>query len=132
MTGLREVLSVSALRFGVVAAGGLAIDLCTAWMLARWGNVPLPAAAAIGFALGAIANYLLHELWTFGAGKVSGHRSAKYLVVLAVVFGARVGTVAVLGIWVSAAPALVAAVGVSFAINYLLSRRVVFDPATRT
>jgi putative flippase GtrA len=118
-------------RFGVVAAGGLALDLGTAWLLARQAGVPLPAAAATGFVLGAVVNNLLHELWTFGAGRVSGARGAKYVAVLALIFAARVGMAALLAEWLSAGPALIGAVGVSFAVNFLLSRKLVFSAATR-
>jgi putative flippase GtrA len=123
---------VQLLRFGIVLSLGLGIDLAVALGLSQL--VKLPLAAAGGFAAGALFNYLLHETWTFrakGAGvQASPRRGALYVLVLGASFAARIGTVVALGaFWPSpkAVPAILCvAIGVSFMVNFLLSRNLVF------
>ncbi|EIZ79017.1 hypothetical protein WSK_2562 [Novosphingobium sp. Rr 2-17] len=124
-------MTASVVRFGLVSVVGLAIDLSTGWLLLKLAGLPLVIAAGCGFMAGAIANYALHELWTFGSGEVSARRGAQYLAVLAVVLAARLSAAAVLAKIIAPQVALVAAIGVSFLINYLLSRYLVFRIATR-
>ncbi|WP_257575922.1 GtrA family protein [Sphingomonas sanguinis] len=118
-------------RFGIVALLGLAIDLGTAWLLASWG-VPLPGAAAAGFVVAAIVNYVIHERWTFRTeASLSATRGSRYLAVLIVTLGVRVVMVAILERAVFSAPQqralpLLLAVAVSFLVNYSLSKRFVF------
>lgn len=122
------------LRFTLVAVGGLLIDVAIAWLLADKAGFPLPAAALCGFVCGALANYVAHERWTFGHGALSARRGFAYLATTGFVLALRVGSVALLRAVLPLAgslPILVAATGVSFTANYLLSRRVVFTPATR-
>ena len=120
------------LRFGIVAVAGLAVDLALAWVLAVRGGVPLTAAAAAGFAVGAVVNYILHELWTFrdGARQVSMRRVACYLAALGLVLAVRLAAVAVLSrLWPgdgSALTVLFAATGLSFVVNYVASKVLVF------
>ena len=120
-------------RFGMVTVLGLIVDLSIAWTLAVVFHVPLPAAAAVGFGCGALLNYLLHGMWTFGVaqGTFSARRVASYVIVLAVILTVRIASVAVLT-WIIEDPkgyelaVLVGATGVSFVVNYLLSKYVVF------
>ena len=120
-------------RFCAVTVLGLIVDLAIAWTLAVVFHLPLPAAAAVGFGCGALLNYLLHGMWTFGIGwgAFSARRIAFYVIVLAVVLTVRIASVAVLT-WVIGDPSgyelaiLVAAAGVSLLVNYLLSKYVVF------
>lgn len=132
-------LSGDFIRFGMVSVLGLCVDLAVAWSLARWLGVPLPAAAFGGFLAGAALNYGLHEAWTFAAKdrRPSVRRGGLYLLALGVTLGVRVATVALLEALVFRTPdqalaALVAATGLSFVVNYLLSKYVVFrsPPAT--
>lgn len=121
-------------RFGLVAVAGLAIDLAVGWCLASLAGVPLPLAAMFGFAAGAGFNYLLHERWTFGRGAVSARRGALYALSLLATLGTRVGTVAAIEAAVPALPALavlVLSTGVSFAVNFLVSRHLVFPSRSR-
>ncbi len=124
---------MEAARFLAVAVIGLIIDLAVAWSAARFLGMPLWLAAALGFIVAAALNYVLHELWTFrdGAKKLSAGRGARYAVALAATLGVRVATVAILtAIFGSlhALPVLVAGAGVSFCVNYLLSKYFVFRP----
>jgi putative flippase GtrA len=130
-------LSGDLIRFGVVSVLGLCVDLAVAWMLARW--LPLPAAAFGGFLAGAALNYGLHEAWTFASKdrRPSVRRGGLYLLTLGITLGVRVASVAALEALVFPAPdqalmALVAATGLSFVVNYLLSKYVVFRAPSQT
>lgn len=122
-------------RFLVVSVLGLGLDLSVAWALATWLGVPLPAAAFCGFCAGAVLNYGLHEAWTFASKdrRPSVKRGGLYLLTLGATAAVRVATVAVLEATLfpaggQALVVLVAATGLSFATNYLLSKYVVFRP----
>jgi putative flippase GtrA len=124
-----------ALRFGIVVLGGLAVDLGLTLILVQATGLSLWQAAACGFIAGAIVNYVLHEFWTFKEGeqRVSPTRIGLYIGVLATTFGARIGAVALLSTIISAPlPILVVALGISFLINYILSRGIVFRPQSPT
>ena len=120
-------------RFLAVAVAGLIVDLAVAWSAVYILGWPLWLAAAAGFVVAAAMNYVLHELWTFRAGmqQLSTGRAVRYGIALFATLCARVATVAVLSaVFTSAYPMLVllAGVGVSFCVNYLLSKYFVFRP----
>lgn len=122
-------------RFIVVALVGLFLDLTVAWCTARVFGLPLWLAASMGFVVAAATNYLLHELWTFFqvAQKLSVARAARYSVALAATLFTRVATISTLTILVDEAPTLLvllAGAGISFFVNYLVSKHLVFRPAT--
>lgn len=124
---------IEAARFFAVAIAGLVLDLAVAWSAVRLLGLPLWLAAAVGFAVGAGVNYALHELWTFreGARRLSAGRALRYGAALAATLGSRVGTVAVLATLVGDAyplPVLLAGAGVSFLVNYLISKHFIFRP----
>lgn len=124
---------MEAARFLAVAVIGLIIDLAVAWSAARFLGVPLWLAAGIGFVVAAALNYVLHELWTFrdGMQKLSAGRGARYAIALAVTLGVRIAVVALLVVIFGSAytlPVLVAGAGVSFCVNYVLSKFFVFRP----
>ena len=128
---IRHLLGSSLVRFGLVAVAGLCVDLGTAWTLRTAFRLSLPLAAFLGFCAGAAFNYLLHERWTFGTRAASARRGSLYLLALLATVVTRVGAVALLER--SALPdiaVLILATGVSFVVNYLLSRHLVFRPET--
>lgn len=131
-----RVFRSSLVRFGIVAVAGLGIDLAIAWSLAAFAGLALPVAATIGFGGGAAFNYVLHERWTFGPGQVSAKRSSLYALTVMATLAVRVGTVALLEATLlphaqHRLAVLLLATGVSFVVNYLLSRTLVFRTATR-
>jgi putative flippase GtrA len=133
---IARLLESSLVRFGLVAVAGLVVDLGTGWCLATYAGLPLTLAAFFGFCVGAAFNYLLHERWTFGSGTVSARRGSLYALALLATLATRVGTVAILEATVLTGPAsrlpvLVLSTGVSFVVNYALSRFLVFRPASR-
>lgn len=128
-----RLLNIDTVRFGVVSVLGLGIDISFAWLLATLAGLPLPLAAVGGFAAGAAFNYMLHEYWTFRAAesRASIQRGLIYVAVLAVVLGARVAAVAILERSILAGTsqkleALLLATAFSFAVNYVLSKYLVF------
>lgn len=128
---IRHLFASSLVRFGVVAVAGLAVDLGTAWLLRPL--MALPLAAFFGFCVGAAFNYLLHERWTFGTRAASARRGSLYLLALLATLGTRVASVALLErTGLPDLAVLILATGVSFVVNYLLSRFLVFRPAPET
>ena len=124
---------MEAARFFAVAVAGLVLDLAVAWCAARFLGLPLWLAAAVGFVVASAMNYALHELWTFrkGARRLSAGRALRYAVGLAVTLTARVVAVAALAAalgddWVLSV--LLAGAGVSFGVNFLISKYFVFHP----
>ncbi len=121
------------LRFGLVAAAGLVVDLAVASALATGAGLALPLAAACGFCAGAVFNYVVNLRWTFAAARPSGRLGA-YGLTLAATLLTRIGVVALLEPLVGqgalgALGVLIAATGVSFIVNYGLSKRFVFIPS---
>jgi putative flippase GtrA len=124
------------IRFFAVTVLGVVLDLAIAFALHTWAGVPLWLAAAIGFALAAGANYVIHQTWSFRSGPLSLRRAGLYALVALATLAVRVGIVAQLervlaGAWPLAI--LVAGAGGSFCVNFLLSKFVVFAaPAGET
>lgn len=128
---IARLLERQVVRFGLVSLAGLTVDMAAAWAVLRGLDAPLPLAALAGFLCGALFNYALHEGWTFATATPSLRRGALYGAVLGATLATRVGTVAALDRLAGHAPALampilLVAVGVSFTVNYTLSRTVVF------
>lgn len=116
-------------RFFAVTVLGVVIDLAIAFALNRWLGIPLWLAAAIGFTLAASFNYVIHQTWSFRSGPLSLKRAGLYAAVALVTLGVRVGIVAQLerlvpGAWPLAI--LVCGAGVSFVVNFILSKFIVF------
>lgn len=131
MTALPSV-SGELLRFATVIVAGLVVDLATAFIVAEVVGLPLPVGAATGFFAGALFNYICHELWTFrvAGGALSTSCASLYLVSALVILGVRLLVTTVLSPLavdrLSSLVVLIAAAGVSFVVNYLLSRFVVY------
>lgn len=125
-------------RFGLVSALGVAVDLSVAWTLSYLLGVPLAIAATIGFTVAALLNYALHERWTFGGGNgLSALRGGLYLLTAGVALATRLAAVVALQAMFSLGRgqelvALVPAVGLSFSVNYLLSKYGIFRGSAAT
>lgn len=119
-------------RFFVVTVLGVALDLAIALALHTYAGVPLWLAAAIGFGVAAMVNYVIHQTWSFRSGPLSLRRAGLYALTALATLAVRVGIVALLeravpGAWPLAI--LVAGAGGSFGVNFALSKFVVFAPA---
>jgi putative flippase GtrA len=123
-------------RFLAVLVIGLVVDVTVAWSASYFLGIPLWLAAAAGFLVAAALNYLLHEVWTFRIGmhRPTAGRMARYGLTLCATLVTRVATVAVLAQILEndyALPVLIAGAGVSFCVNYLLSKYFVFRPRAK-
>lgn len=122
------------LRFFTVTVLGVVVDIAIAYALHELAGVPLALAALIAFVCAASANYVLHQVWSFGGGmrSLSGARAAKYAVVAGLTLLVRVSVVAVLDAWLASGFALlilICGAGVSFFVNFALSKLFVFAQA---
>jgi len=122
------------LRFKLVTLLGLALDLTLAYSVRQALGWPLPLCAAIGFAAGAIFNYLAHEYWTFVnrvAGGLSARRFGRYILTVSVTLIIRIALVAAGAMIPFMAghdlAVLVAAAGISFIVHFLLARSFAFN-----
>lgn len=122
------------LRFLLVTVFGVLLDIAIAYALHELAGVPLALSAVVGFVCAASANYVLHQLWSFqrGVRKLSLVRAAKYAAVAAITLVARVAVVAALAAYFEGQFALlilICGAGVSFFVNFTLSKLFVFaDP----
>jgi putative flippase GtrA len=122
------------LRFFVVTVLGVVLDIAIAYGLHELAGVPLALAAVIGFICAASANYVLHQLWSFQTSSrgLSLRRAAKYGLVAGLTLLVRVCVVAGLDLYLSGAYALailICGAGVSFFVNFTLSKFFVFAEA---
>ncbi|KAA8606145.1 hypothetical protein AL036_15860 [Salipiger aestuarii] len=119
------------LRFFSVSVLGVVADLAIAWTAAQLFGLPLWLGATIGFTAAAAGNYALHERWTFrrDAAGLSRRRGLQYLAVSVATLLTRLAVVIALertlgGAWPLAI--LIAGAGVSFLVNFFLSKFLVF------
>ena len=122
---------MEALRFLMVSAAGVVLDLAISFSTAELFGLPLWIAAAIGFLVAAAANYVAHELWTFrsGAYQLSARRGVQYVGVSALTLLSRLVVVAWLSSWIErdyALAILICGAGVSFFVNFTISKFLVF------
>lgn len=118
-------------RFFTVTVLGVIIDIALAYALATQLGVPLWLAATIGFATAASCNYVAHQLWSFRTGPraLSAVRAAKYAGAALATLAVRVAVVALLDRALGGDPALlilICGAGVSFFVNFGLSKFLVF------
>lgn len=125
-----------ALRFFLVSLAGLVIDIAVAWALIALAKMTDSVAAVAGFSVATLANYLGHQLWTFGDGqsRVSAGRFLAFSVVVLVSLGVRLLALGMLGpllpgSGLNAPLRLGLAAMVSFSVTFLLSKYLVFRRA---
>jgi len=108
------------------------LDLAVAWGATIIFGLPLWLSAIVGFVVAAMANYLLHEFWTFRSPKnrPSSLRAIRYTLVLAGTLVVRIIVVAILAEIAGDSHALLvlmAGASVSFCVHYLVSKHLVFQ-----
>ena len=118
-------------RFFLVSVGGFVVDVTIAYAIATMLGVPLWLAAATGFTLAALGNYVLHESWTFRRedSSLSSKRALYYFITSGVTLLSRLIVVAALSAWISRDHTLVILISgaaVSFVVNYVTSKYFVF------
>lgn len=124
------------LRFFTVTVLGVILDIALAYTLATQAGLPLWLAATIGFVTAASFNYVAHQFWSFRTGprQLSAARALKYAGAAGATLLARIAVVAVLDAALGGEPALlilIAGAGVSFFVNFTLSKYVVFARALK-
>jgi len=126
------------MRYLIVTAIGVAIDLAIGWALSAILHVPVSIAALAGFLTAAWFNYVLHGRWTFrvSAGYQTGRRGALYLATLALTLTARMAVASLMQRQFALQPgdaiyALVPAVGISWLVGFFVSKFLVFRPSIK-
>lgn len=124
---------LEALRFFLVSLAGLVIDIAIAWSLIALAGLPDSVSAIAGFSVATLANYLGHQLWTFGdaESEVSAGRFLAFAIVVLVSLGVRLIVLQMLGpllpgTGLNAPLRLGLAATVSFFVTFLLSKFLVF------
>lgn len=77
-TTLPLPLMSTALKFGLVGVGGVAVNTIGLHLLYGLGHVPLLLASPVAVELAIAHNYLLNDRWTFGAPRPSLTRFARF------------------------------------------------------
>lgn len=121
-------------RFFVVTVLGVLLDIGIAYGLHEFARVTLTLAASIGFVCAASANYVLHQIWSFGGGahSLSIGRAVKYGMVAGLTLLVRLGVVSLLAAFFdSRYPLLIliCGAGASFFVNFIASKFFVFASA---
>lgn len=120
------------IRFFIVSACGVVVDILIAYAVASLLGAPLLMAAAVGFVVAALGNYILHEVWTFRKEKVvslSSRRALFFFFSSSVTLIVRLAVVALISTWISqdnALQILICGAAISFFVNYFISRFLVF------
>ena len=115
------------IRFLFVSAVGVIVDIAIAYSAIIMLGAPIHIAATISFFVATFVNYVAHQKWTFRSGleNLSVKRIFQYAIVSVVTLSVRVTSILLLSLWSSdryVIAILVAAAGVSFLVNYTLSR----------
>ncbi|WP_310530494.1 GtrA family protein [Novosphingobium sp.] len=116
-----------ALRYFLVVALGLGLDVGLAWVLSHVFGLPLLLCAALGFLAGVAVNYLLFEMWVFATRRLSWVRLGKAYLAAQGALLARLVSVWLLAMLLPDMPqrqlaVLVIAAGLSFTVNFVLVR----------
>lgn len=119
------------LRYGATVLAGFAIDFATALLLTRLLAVPLPVSAAVGFTVALVFNYVLFELWVFGAGgsRLAALRLRRTAAAAGIALGVRVAAIWLIGrvlgsSLVETSAMLLVGASASLIVNYLIVRHV--------
>lgn len=120
-------------RFGLVTGLSLGLDLAVTWGLNALAGLNLVLSVAAGFLVGATFNYIVHELWTFSirSGRIAPRRWALYVCAMSFVLGLRLGVIGTLqvlapGLLDATLLVLLVASAVSFAVNFVVSKFLIF------
>lgn len=118
--------------YTVLTLGGLVVDLGVANILVYLFAFPLVLSGIFGLLAGTVTNYFIHLKVTFKDRNLTASWKGfwKYLQTCLVGAAVRVAILSVFSLFTSVAPmiALIIATGLSFAVNYILSRFYVFKP----
>ncbi len=131
---IRSEHAAQFVRFSITIGIGLVVDVCISMFLTKSLGVDLPIAAAVSFLIATIANYFMHSYWTFSASnrRFSFPRLLSYSIVCGLALASRFATLKVEQVmdlpWLldKDLTYLVVAIGVSFMINFVFSKFIIF------
>ena len=121
-------------RFFAVTVLGVVVDIGVAFALAQLLGMPLWLSITLGFTVAALQNYALHQIWTFqnGLQQLSMARGIKYVGAAITTLLVRIVTASLLASLLQEGLELViliCATGVSFVVNFAISKTFVFAEA---
>ena len=125
-------ISAELKKFTVVLVLGLVLDIAMGFVLYNFTALSLAISAMVGFLCGALFNYAIHEKWTFlhAGSSLSLYRASLYLLTTLVALIVRMSTAYLLTPFAEgkllSLLVLITSAGMSFIVNYLLSRFVVY------
>jgi putative flippase GtrA len=131
---LRSEGSLQFIRFCQVGLANTAINYSIFLVMYRLLGAPYVAAAVSGFMLGAFSGFFLHRSWTFRAHESAlGRGLLMYLVVQVISLGGHMASLLFCVELLGTSPELsnLFGIAVSTAINFLLSKHVVFRRCSR-
>ena len=119
-----------ALRYLVVVVLGLGLDLGLALLMVM-GGAPTSLASAAGLVFGATGNFFMHRHWTFQTAERQPiiPQILSYAASVAMILPIRLAVLQLLHylhVAIGNSLALLLATGVSFVINFLVLKRLVF------
>jgi len=127
---LRAALELEIVRYGIVGASGVVVDLVLLSLLHEVAGVPLLLANVVSFSAAVASNYRLNSWWTFRTREQRSHMMGGALFVFAALIGLGISEV---GLWVVTERLGVhyvwtklGLVGVVFAWNFLFNNAVTF------
>ena len=110
------------LRFGVVGASGVVVNLATFSTAVHAFGVNFRIAAVLAFIAGVTNNFFWNRHWTFGAGEGhAGFQAARFFLVSVLAFGVNLAVLEVLVVTagVPEVPAQMVAIAVATPCNFL-------------
>ncbi len=121
------------LKFAIVGAIGMVVDLTTMTIAHEWLGLPLTLAVAVGFTVAVVSNFTWNRLWTFPESRQRAISSQllQFFIINAIGLGINEVVVAALhplfGRFLQDPPAYIAAkivaIGIVLFWNYFVNRR---------
>ena len=133
MTRVRALLALEPVRYAIVGASGVVVDLSVLALLVEVIGVPLLIANVVSFGVAVAGNYALNARWTFHARGRRAHVTGGAWFLFAALVGLAINEV---GLWLLATRlgvfyvgAKIALVVLVFAWNYTFNSVVTFRRA---
>lgn len=132
---MKKIMNYQFIRFFMVSGFGVVCDIMLAYFFHRFFGLTLYLSTVISLSIIAISTYFIHQLWTFRSISTgfSSSRLIKFLISSIVVLAVRETTLFSLATLLHighswAVAQLVIAAGLSFLVNFVITRYLVFRP----
>ena len=131
-----RILRPDLVRYFAVSLLALILDLATLSACLRLLHLDLAVSASLGFAVGAVAAYLLSIYWVFNARTMADMPALEFVTFVAIGLAGLGVTQIVLWVgvqWLGLIPEMVklVAAGITFTFNYLLRKSILFAAGAR-